>query len=323
MRTTVGSNKRTQHRRGVVLVTFVSVCVVITFFATLYTMHRSLDLQERLPRRTFLSLSSSQFSNGVESANQLSSSSATEETLASTKFLIFNGFMIGQVMGNAMNGLLATHLLGFEFNRTVCVSPDALPHFHAVFAASPDVEKACNWLWKQNRSTFGRNFNLNNFGAIPDECTLQRILASNETVYKISGNTYPRWPEVPPRFFTSHYRPSQQLIQWLPKPKPATVVHLRAPDSTNDGRAGLDDTFLANLFQLLGKDDDDTYLVTNQVDLYAKFPRCTMGHHLAPVHTCAGANLGRLEASVAIGRLEGCQTFRVESKFHGKWRTEQ
>lgn len=260
--------RRWHLRPGVMLPVVVSVLLVGTFTVTLYMMHHSLELQE---------------SHGGAFFDQLSSSSAREEdALASTatstprryKYLIFSGFMSGQGLGNAMNGLLATHLLGLEFNRTVCVKPDAsgIKDFHAVFAAVPEVEKACNILWKENRTYYGRTFSLNNFGEVPNECSLQRYLASNETVYRIWGNTYPRWPVVPRRFFTTYYRPKQRLIPWLPKPPPMTVVHLRAPDKTNDNRNGLDDLFLENLNKLLGHGYDDTYLVTNQVDLYSKFP---------------------------------------------------
>ena len=45
------------------------------------------------------------------------------------KFLVFTGLLAGQGEGNVMAGLLAAHLLGYEFNRTVCVA-DSYESFH-------------------------------------------------------------------------------------------------------------------------------------------------------------------------------------------------
>lgn len=178
--------------------------------------------------------------------------------------------MKGQGTGNFMNGLLATHLLALEFNRTVCVSPD-YKDFHLAFqprqAALKDI---CAPILKQYNQNIELRIMLNNFGKPPNECQLQIKLAE-QPVLVVLANTYPRWPVVPDDFFFTHYEPTPQLLAMLPyRTAPRTVVHLRRPDKRGaDDRKGLD---LASFQQLYETLPSDTYLVTNNVAWYQHFP---------------------------------------------------
>ncbi len=189
-----------------------------------------------------------------------------------SQFLIYKGFMKGQGTGNHMNGLLATHLLALEFNRTVCVSPD-YKEFHLAFRSrQPALQEACDPIIKEYNDNVNLRIMLNNFGKPPNECRLQQQLADRkQPVWVILANTYPRWPEVPPNFFFQYYEPTPALLAWLPYPQsPHTVVHLRTPDKHGaDDRAGLDNATFAMLYQTL---PSDTFLVTNNVAWYDHFP---------------------------------------------------
>ncbi|GAX13192.1 hypothetical protein FisN_17Hu122 [Fistulifera solaris] len=180
--------------------------------------------------------------------------------------------MKGQGTGNHMNGLLATHLLALEFNRTVCVSPD-YKEFHLAFRSrQPALQEACDPIIKEYNDNVNLRIMLNNFGKPPNECRLQQQLADRkQPVWVILANTYPRWPEVPPNFFFQYYEPTPALLAWLPYPQsPHTVVHLRTPDKHGaDDRAGLDNATFAMLYQTL---PSDTFLVTNNVAWYDHFP---------------------------------------------------
>ncbi len=205
------------------------------------------------------------------------------------KFLIFNGFLHEQGNGNIISGLLAAHLLGLEFNRTVCVS-ERYEDFHDAFVPiHPDTvancPKALEWarLNHENRKhgdgevlRWGDyadrewTIHLINFKSPPDECQLQAQLASNVPILFLEGNTYPRWPVVPDNFFFTYYKAKPELLQMLPydpSHPPTTVVHLRQPDAGFDTRDGLDNQTLQALGALLPA-NHSTYLVTNRVEWY-------------------------------------------------------
>jgi hypothetical protein len=189
-----------------------------------------------------------------------------------SQFLIYKGFMKGQGTGNHMNGLLATHLLALEFNRTVCVSPD-YKEFHLAFRSrQPALQEICAPILQEYNDNVNLRIMLNNFGKPPNECRLQQQLAdSRQPVWVILANTYPRWPEVPLNFFFQYYEPTPALLAWLPyRTSPQTVVHLRTPDKHGaDDRAGLDNATFQLLYQTL---PSDTFLVTNNVAWYDHFP---------------------------------------------------
>jgi hypothetical protein len=202
------------------------------------------------------------------------------------RFILFRKLQMGQGAGNIMNGLLAAHLLGQEFNRTVCVE-SGYTEFHAAFEAidpyaviycpdiltqrDEDVERA---QWQTSR------VELVNFASevIVNECSLQdRLANSTIKVIEYQGNTYPRWPHVKDsNFFFRHYRARQALLDILPydyrhQSPPSTVVHLRAPDVYgNDHRQGLDEDSLLALGAELPR-GNATFLVTNNVKWFKHF----------------------------------------------------
>ena len=183
------------------------------------------------------------------------------------RFLMFRPALMGQGIGNIMNGLLAAHALGIEFNRVVCISTD-WEDFYQAF--EPLQHRArCAQLPQNGRFVY--SIDLLNFGPPPNECRLQKKLASDVSVYYISGNTYPRWSRVPPGLFEQHYKPTPRLLQMLPyQTPPETVVHLRAADNNDiDPRRGLDPASLQALGQELPR--NKTFLVTNNVDWYKYF----------------------------------------------------
>ncbi|KAI2498123.1 hypothetical protein MHU86_16375 [Fragilaria crotonensis] len=181
-----------------------------------------------------------------------------------SRFLVFNTIG-GQGMGNILHGLLAAHMLGAEFNRTVCVSAD-WTDFHNAFRTVRH-SKECAEIDPVGKPQ--DSIVLLNFVPPPNECRLQSRLASAKPVMYIRGNTYPRWSLTPLGLWDKHYRPTQRLINALPyKARPSTVVHLRRPDNEFDERAGLDDETLLALAKTLPK---DTFLVTNNVRWYTFF----------------------------------------------------
>jgi hypothetical protein len=186
------------------------------------------------------------------------------------KYLVFKGFTKGQGTGNIISGLLATHLLGQEFNRIVCVGT-SYPEFHQAFEAiQPDAVVDCPFITSGDLDHI--SITLSNFVKPPDECELKSLLESDERILTVRANTYPRWPVIPDNFFLSHYKAKPELLQMLsydPSQPPTTVVHLRAPDNPKkDYRKGLDDDSLQALGNLL---PSDTYLVTNRVELFDNF----------------------------------------------------
>ena len=195
-----------------------------------------------------------------------------QPTQPSTRFLIFRPpFEAAQGVGNIMQGLLAAHALGFEFDRVVCVSHewedflgafDMLDPLCASLTLPEDpMEKHKHTLW------------LLSFGKLPvNECRLKQRLGGTEPFLYIVANTYPRWPrELATKVtFENHYRLRADLQKVLPwKAPPSTVVHLRQPDDPAvDPRAGLEPETLKALGDKL---PSLTFLVTNQVSYYQYF----------------------------------------------------
>ncbi|CAB9528494.1 expressed unknown protein [Seminavis robusta] len=228
------------------------------------------------------------------------------------RFLMFQGDITGQGVGNHMQGLLAAHLLGDEFDRIVCVSP-AFDDFWLAFeqvhpmatrwcpqvirdweARMDDEEKRTSRLRPYNyrRPPLEYTMTLLNFNSRPiDECELQEKLQSNTSVWYLRNNMYPRWPNtvggntvIPPRYFERFYKPNRALSKLLPVSPPAVVVHLRKEDGPNDVRHGLDPTSLKALGELLqnGSTNDSQkkpYLVTNNVQWYNYFERTYQWSH--------------------------------------------
>ena len=210
-----------------------------------------------------------------------------------THFIIFQGGRRGQGAGNHLQGLLAAHLFGLEFNRTVCLIWDAFWEAfdyantdHAALCRSLEarfVNKTETQTTKEFR-TQKKDLILWNFGSTdPDECVVRETLTSRQILYvSFSGNTYPGWrSEIPPSFFHRFYRPRPALLQALPyyntntpenDYRPRVVVHLRYPDGGSDRDRGLDDESLEYLGHLLK--GNGTYLVTNRIDWYERFQEC-------------------------------------------------
>lgn len=191
------------------------------------------------------------------------------------KYIMFIPIKEGQGIGNIMNGLLAAHLFGEEFNRRVCVSTQ-FEGFHKAFEpVEAGFLEECSKLPQEggqqivNAAIVDNAMVIFNFGVVPDECALKDLLASPTELLFYCGNTYPRWPVVPENFFSKLYRPRKQLLTTMPwKIPPETVVHLRAPDTIGDRRVGLDDETLRILGETL---PHDTFLVTNKVAWYEMF----------------------------------------------------
>ena len=191
------------------------------------------------------------------------------------RFLIFEGDRLaGQGAGNLMNGLLATHLFGDEFNRTVCI----VPGYKFPFERKDPLKRVlCKLFFEKHPEIPVQMENrifVVNFMKPPDECELQQALASEDKkVLYIQANTYPRWRSVPSEYFFNFYRPTREFLQSLPYSAdqhiPSTVVHLRMEDGRSDPRQGLDPLSLDTLGALLSKDasssTDRPYLVTNHV----------------------------------------------------------
>lgn len=185
------------------------------------------------------------------------------------RFLIFVGSEDGsQGQGNILNGLLAAHLLGLEFNYAVCVW-DQWTEFNLAFRQKHYVRE-CEEVQKLP-ATKKKRMRHWTFGSSETECTLREKLASDRKVWEFSANTYPKWPTVPDGFFEEYYEPTEALSSVLPwKDPPETVMHLRQGDGGNksDRRKGVDE----QTFEALGKAlPSDTFLVTNEVPWYRRF----------------------------------------------------
>jgi len=204
-------------------------------------------------------------------------------SLPDGKYLIFHGRLGGQGTGNIISGLLSAHLMGEEFNRTVCVQDyDAfLELFEPVH---PVAVQKCPQILPQRFPPTDSNHHIRliNYIAPPDECALQAQLASDVSILFMTGNTYARWPTVPDQFFFRYYRAKPELLAALPydpQAPPTTVVHLREPDNEEgDFRKGLDEASLKALGDLLPK-GPDTFLVTNNVLFYERFEVCCQWSH--------------------------------------------
>lgn len=209
----------------------------------------------------------------------------TSEHVDYNKFIFFDNDLTGQGMGNIVSGLLSAHLLGLEFGRIVCILPSYREFLEVFEAIGTDAVTQCPLMLQNGLPPMNRQnlMYLVNYKNAPDECMLQDQLNSNETVLFLLGNTYPRWPAVPPGFFWKHYRAKAVLLNALPYDKnnpPTTVVHLRAPDGKGqrDRRAGLDPETLSALGRTVGS-GPNTYLVTNQVSFYQQFSDCCQWSH--------------------------------------------
>lgn len=184
-----------------------------------------------------------------------------------TRYIVFRPIPHGQGTGQHMNGLLAAHLLGEEFNRVVCVTPTYEPFHMAFEPVHPQEVQDCPTL-KLNPKP--KLLTLINYNAAPDECKLKQELSSDKQIIYIVGNTYPRYRSVPDKYFSQFYKPTITLKNMLPwKEPPTTVVHLRKADrEAVDGRAGLDTKTLTALGEAL---PSDTFLVTNNVNWFDYF----------------------------------------------------
>jgi hypothetical protein len=112
-----------------------------------------------------------------------------------------------------MKGLYAAHLLGQEFDRTVCtVYPDLQVFFEPQrpLPLSPGGTDDCH-AFTTTTSVFHEHEPPERKERlvildyqIVDECHVQRVLASSVPVVVLSGNTYPRWPHHNPRFWRNN-----------------------------------------------------------------------------------------------------------------------
>jgi hypothetical protein len=225
------------------------------------------------------------------------------------RFLVFQGNIQGQGAGNHMNGLLAAHLLGDEFNRIVCVSPVFRDFLQAFEPIHPAAVKHCPRVFEEleryldekyparrererDRIAKGRQpeqwrpprenlIEMINFNGPPNECDVQAKLASNTSVWYLRANHYPQWPSssIPENYFEKYYRPTKDLLKLLPNPPPKIVVHLRKEDGPRDRRKGLDeDSFKALGEYLKQYQSPPPYLVTNHVEWYDYFARYNWDH---------------------------------------------
>lgn len=208
-------------------------------------------------------------------------------TTSSRRYLIFRPPLeAAQGVGNLMNGLLAAHTLGIEFERFVCVSKD-WKAFHGAFqSVVPECQEKQQQQQQYPRRTSQNTIWLLNFSKNPiNECDLQQRLRGSEPIIYLVANTYPEWPTttgMDPTLLNirmeDSYRLKPDLVNILPwSEAPTTVVHLRQADNENiDHRVGLDSATLAALGATLTSASTTTtattpYLVTNQVDFYDYF----------------------------------------------------
>ena len=208
--------------------------------------------------------------NDATMASALQTTGSREQS--TTKYLIYIADVSYQGAGNIVTGLLGAHLIGLEFNRTVCAALKPTG-FYRAFA--PVNRRACvdnqRLLPKPSREN---TIVLYNFGRPVSECWVQERLSSDEPILYFEGNTYPRWPIVPHHnFFHQYYQPKpvlRHILPWQPYVgPPRVVVHLRQPDTLGmDHRRGLDDDTLHALGRYL---PNTTFLVTNRVDWYQTF----------------------------------------------------
>ena len=203
-------------------------------------------------------------------------------------FIIFDADMNGQGNGNLISGLLASQLLGDEFQRIVCINPIFYSSFLSVFDyINPVAQTKCPIILDQinasSSSHTPHQVTVINWLGPADECYLKDFMSDRtKKIVHFLGNTYPRWPPLPEYYFFHYYQPKQILLDNLPYSyQPKTVVHLREPDEAEfDARAGLDKASLVALGDLLPK-SPETYLVTNNVAYYERFEKCCSWSHAA------------------------------------------
>jgi hypothetical protein len=242
------------------------------------------------------------------------SRSSPESTTDKDRFILFDNDLTGQGQGNVVSGLLAAHLLGQEFNRIVCILPTYTSFLQVFEPIGSDAVHKCPTILEPSllpRRTRQNQFRLVNYEPPPNECKLKDLLKSDISVLFMIGNTYPRWPTVPDRFFLEHYRAKPVLLDALsydPLSPPQTVVHLRSPDSSDghgDQRLGLDETSLLALGDALPK-GSDTFLVTNRVAYYQQFTDCCQWSHppwQGIVHSALGKTWGTLKGATTDSTL--------------------
>ena len=243
--------------------------------------------------------SSLRISVGHQQQQQHALRSSPSNSTTTRRYLIYRPPLeTAQGVGNLMNGLLAAHMLGMEFNRIVCVSKE-WNDFHIAFQI---VTPECDHNTIDYRQTNNDNNDMLwviNFGQLPiNECKLRSKLESNEEELTFVANTYPgAWPNRNnatttdvSNLFHRYYRSRPELLNLLPwrwqnsnnsdvvpahekaklRQPPNVVVHLRQPDNINvDPRNGLDSHTLEILGQTLPT--NSTYLVTNQIQYYTYF----------------------------------------------------
>jgi len=203
------------------------------------------------------------------------------------KFIIFHKIEDTQGAGNVMHGLLAAHLLGDEFQRTVCIS-NSYESFHFAFEAiHPMAVQHCpDILERHNKNPPDtpreQTIELLNYRTTPvNECKLKEMLASHKRVLHMTANTYPRWPHIPKHIhFFAFYKAKPILLEILPYPTtepPPIVIHLRHPDVEGvDSRKGVAEQDLRALGQnFLSEMSQNAkmtpWLVTNNVEWFNYF----------------------------------------------------
>ncbi len=235
-----------------------------------------------------------------------------------------------------MSGALAAQLLAEEFNRTLCHTGAESTSVHASFRKAFDWiddrhQEFCDRIVPQNEETAiavapnaSKTIEQRNYDQTSEqsECDMREIL-SNHAEYPIvyyEGNTYPRWPNkavsLPRDYFHELFKPTQalrEILPWKESAPPSTIVHLRDGDDKRDVRGGLDDLTLS----LLVKSDffensdsqRDVFLVTNNVDLYSRFPEWshpdwTLVHHSALRRISWGRNPSGMKDRNGDGELQ-------------------
>jgi hypothetical protein len=244
------------------------------------------DDDNRQPQKLLQRLQSQLIVEGVLTTTAKNDDSNNNNTSIADQdlFLVFLADLGGQGTGNLISGLLAAHLLGQEYHRIVCVHPMYFKFLRVFEPVQLHIQTKCNEVHdKYSNSDYVSQHlvTLVNFIGAADECDLQNTMSDTTVrVVYMSGNTYPRWPVVPANFFLHHYQPKTVLLEALPYTvQPKVVVHLREPDEQSiDPRAGLDETSLTALGELLPR-DHHTFLVTNRVEWYHRFEECCSWNH--------------------------------------------
>ena len=217
----------------------------------------------------------------------------------SGRYLVVRHVQSGQGAGQFLAGLFASHLLGHEFQRTVCVSPEYSEFFQAFHYIQADCHVSIlEAVLKQNPPSRNNTVTLNNYQSPPSDCLLKQLLGSRkeeDNILYYVGNTYPKWPIFPnSTTFDQFYRPTKALIDSLPfRRYPKIVVHLRLEDGILDVRPGLDNITLHTLGSQFPS-NGSTYLVTNNVAWYHFF-RKNYGWAHPPWNSVQHSALGAIQ----------------------------